>query len=149
MQLERIKQGVFIRVYGNWCGSHEGMGWSVSNFNRGDLIVKKSTADKRIRYVMHMHKSKVQIAELNKDGTPNLMTLQAPWAGLFRLANQHERLCRFRIDDLISHLGLKDARDILNGSKQSDVCKVELQRQWDAWHIDQEQTQRMENGFKD
>lgn len=59
------------------------------------------------------------------------------------------QLCRFRIDDLISHLGLKDARDILNGSKQSDVCKVELQRQWDAWHVDQEQTQRMENGFKD
>lgn len=125
------------------------MGCSLSNFNRGDLIVKKSTADKRIRHVMHMHKSKVQIAELNKDGTPNLMTLQAPYADLFRLANQHERLCRFRIDDLISHLGLKDARDILNGSKQSDVCKVELKRQWDAWHIDQEQTQRMENGFKD
>lgn len=121
----------------------------MSNFNRGDLIVKKLTADKRIRYVMHMHKSKVQIAELNKDGTPNLMTLQAPYADLFRLANQHERLCRFRIDDLISHLGLKDARDILNGSKPSDVCKVELQRQWDAWHIDQGQTQRMENGFKD
>ena len=121
----------------------------MSNFNRGDLIVKKSTADKRIRYVMHMHNEKVQVAELNADGTPNITTLKAPLAELFRLTNQHERLCRFRIDDLISHLGIKDARDILNGSKQSDVCKVELQRQWDAWHIDQEQAQHMENGFND
>lgn len=93
--------------------------------------------------------SKVKIANLDSNGQPDAKSIRAPYAELFRLANQHERLCGFRVDDLISHLGLKDARDILNGSKSSDVCKESLKAQFEAWHADQERVTREDDGFKE
>ena len=118
------------------------------NFESGALIVKISGIDKRIHKVVKMHGAKVQIVSLDKDNQPDAKSIRAPYANLFRLTNQHERLCGFRIDDLITHLGLKDARDILNGSKSSDVCKDTLKTQFDAWHVDQECESREEAGFK-
>lgn len=119
------------------------------NFENGALIVKKTGIDKRIHKVMKMHGAKVQIASLEKDRQPDQKSIRAPYAELFRLANQHERLCGFRIDDLISHLGLKGARDILNGSKDSDVCKATLKVQFDAWHAAQELSAHEDAGFKE
>lgn len=121
----------------------------MSQFNTGALVVKVSGIDKRIHKVIKMAGSKVQIASLDKDGQPDSKTIRAPYADLFRLSNQHERLCGFRVDDLISHLGVKDARDILNGSKPSDVCKDTLKAQFDAWHTVQERECREEAGFKE
>lgn len=119
----------------------------MSQFNKGALIVKIQGIDKRLHKVMNMAGSKVQLASLDKDGQPDPKSIRAPYADLFRLANQHERLCGYRIDDLIAHLGLKDARDILNGSKTSDVCKDTLKTQFDAWHAVQEREMREEEGF--
>jgi len=118
-----------------------------TEFKPGALIVKKNGIDKRLHKAVKMHGAKVQIVSLNGDGQPVEKTMRAPYAVFFRLANQHERLCGFRIDDLINHLGLKDARDILNGSKTSDVCKDTLKTQFDAWHADQERICREDQGF--
>lgn len=120
----------------------------MSQFNKGALIVKIQGIDKRLHKVMNMAGSKVQLASLDKDGQPDPKSIRAPYADLFRLANQHERLCGYRIDDLIAHLGLKDARDILNGSKTSDVCKDTLKTQFDAWHAVQEREMREEGFFE-
>lgn len=117
-------------------------------FEKGQFVVKRKH-EKSIYIVINMYWMKAQVAKLDAKGQADLTTLKAPYADLFRLANQHERLCGFRIDDLISHLGLKDARDILNGSKQSDVCREDLQNQWDQWHVEENAQTRLEESFNE
>lgn len=117
-------------------------------FEKGQFVVKRKH-EKSLYKVINMYGLKAQVAKLDENGKPDLTTLKAPYADLFRLANQHERLCGFRVDDLISHLGLKDARDILNGTKDSDVCREDLENQWNIWHQEQAEQQRLEDSFND
>lgn len=56
-----------------------------------------------------------------------------------RQAMRLEILSNKRVDDLITALGIKKSNDMLQGFETPTVDLVELKKQFDQWHINQEQ----------